>query len=169
MGQLDLLAWSETTGQAQERTTAIGGSAEHERCTVCGRGLSSPGARKLGMGPVCAARKGMRVPSTSAKEEDVKAMQRAVFTYEQVGDVLCIEDTDRGMSVTNDAENVIATLGQYVRFSEIKSVIYRDTRGVWDEMIVRDGRFVSFRSVNERDREAALAKLAMRDRAVLHS
>ena len=39
-------------------------------------------------------------------------------------------------------------------------MIYRDTRGIWDELLVnRTGRFAGFSSINERDLAAALAKL----------
>ena len=39
-------------------------------------------------------------------------------------------------------------------------VIYRDTRGIWDQLLVdRTGHFAGFSSVNERDLSAALARL----------
>jgi hypothetical protein len=39
-------------------------------------------------------------------------------------------------------------------------VIYKDTRGIWDQLLVdRTGRFAGFTSINERDLPAALAKL----------
>jgi hypothetical protein len=39
-------------------------------------------------------------------------------------------------------------------------VIYRDTRGIWDQLLVdRSGHFAGFSSINERDLSAALAKV----------
>jgi hypothetical protein len=39
-------------------------------------------------------------------------------------------------------------------------VIYKDTRGVWDEILVdRTDHFAGLSSINERDLPAALAKL----------
>jgi hypothetical protein len=76
------------------------------------------------------------------------------------GNVIAITDPDDGgKSVTNDAENVI---GDFVEkgFDLSKyRVIYRDTPGIWDEMLVEDGAFVDFRSLNERELTGALAKL----------
>ena len=63
-----------------------------------------------------------------------------------------------GRSATNDAERVIASLATNFDLAKFR-VIYRDTRGVWDELCTRDGRFSAFRSITEGDREAALAKL----------
>ena len=41
-------------------------------------------------------------------------------------------------------------------------VIYKDTRGVWDEMLVKNGAFADFRSINERELSDAIAKLQLR-------
>ena len=39
-------------------------------------------------------------------------------------------------------------------------VIYQDTRGIWDELLVdRTGHVAGFSSINERDLPAALAKI----------
>jgi hypothetical protein len=39
-------------------------------------------------------------------------------------------------------------------------VIYRDTRGIWDQILVdRTGCFAGFSSINERDLPAAIARL----------
>jgi hypothetical protein len=84
---------------------------------------------------------------------------RAVFSYQTYGNVIAITDHDQGRSVTNDAENVIADLAANFDLSRYR-VIYRDTRGIWDQLLVdRTGRFAGFSSINERDLHAALAKL----------
>jgi hypothetical protein len=39
-------------------------------------------------------------------------------------------------------------------------VIYKDTRGIWDQILVdRTGCFAGFSSINERDLPAAIARL----------
>ena len=39
-------------------------------------------------------------------------------------------------------------------------VIYKDTRGIWDQFLVdRTGRFAGFSTINERDLPAALVKV----------
>ena len=84
---------------------------------------------------------------------------RASYSYTVHGNVVAIIDHDQGKSVTNDAENVIADLAACFGLSKYR-VIYKDTRGIWDELLVdRTGRFAGFSSVNERDLAAALAKL----------
>ena len=88
-----------------------------------------------------------------------KNRHRASYTYEVHGDVIVIIDHDQGKSVTNDAENVIADLAADFDLSKYH-VIYRDTRGIYDQLLVdRTGHFAGFSSINERDLPAALAKL----------
>jgi hypothetical protein len=84
---------------------------------------------------------------------------RAVYSRIVHGDVIAIVDHDIGKSVTNDAENVIADLAADFDLSKYQ-VIYRDTRGIWDQLLIdRAGRFAGFGSINESDLPAALAKL----------
>jgi hypothetical protein len=84
---------------------------------------------------------------------------RAIYSRTIHGNVIAIIDHDAGKSVTNDAENVIADLHASFDLSKYR-VIYQDTRGIWDEMLVdRTGRFAGFSSINERDLPTALARL----------
>lgn len=84
---------------------------------------------------------------------------RSVYSHTIHGDVIAVTDHDQGRSVTNDAENVIADLAARFDLSRYR-VIYRDTRGIWDQMLVdRTGHFAGFASINERDLAAALAKI----------
>ena len=52
-----------------------------------------------------------------------------------------IADLDIGMSVTNDAEAVVAEL--IPRF-EGKRIVYKDTDGRWDELIHDGNQFIDF-------------------------
>ena len=89
----------------------------------------------------------------------LKNKLRAVYSYTTHGDIIAIIDHDQGKSITNDAENVIADLAARFDLSKCR-VIYRDTRGVWDQLLVdRTGHFAGFSSLNARDLPAALAKL----------
>ena len=84
---------------------------------------------------------------------------RAIYSYTVHGNVIAIVDYDHGRSVTNDAENVIADLDACFDLSKYQ-LIYRDTRGIWDQILVdRTGHFAGFSSINERDLSAALAKI----------
>ncbi|MEX3556324.1 MAG: hypothetical protein VB131_07160 [Burkholderia gladioli] len=64
------------------------------------------------------------------------------------------------MSVTNDIERVLADIkGEGVPLGSYR-VIYRDTMGVWDEVVLNDdGMFRAFKSINEQQLDAALAKV----------
>ena len=85
---------------------------------------------------------------------------RANYTYEIYGNVIAIIDPDDGgRSVTNDAENVIADFIAKGFDMSNYHVIYKDTRGVWDEMLVKNGEFADFRSINERELSNALVRL----------
>ena len=87
------------------------------------------------------------------------AEPRSVYSRTVYGNVIAIIDYDQGKSVTKDADNVIADLAADFDLSRYR-VIYRDTRGIWDELLVdRTGHFAGFSSINERDLPAALAKL----------
>jgi hypothetical protein len=90
------------------------------------------------------------------------ANNRANYTYEVHGKVIAIiEANDGSVSVTNDAEHVIADLAAKGFDLFQYRVIYKDVRGVWDELLVKNGRFAGFRILKERELSAALAKLQL--------
>ena len=85
---------------------------------------------------------------------------RSVYSRTLHGNVIAIIDHDHGRSVTNDAENVITDMVAQGFDLSRYLVIYRDTRGIWDQLLVdRTGHFAGFSSINERDLSAALAKV----------
>lgn len=88
----------------------------------------------------------------------MKSAEFAVAIYNETDPaVLVIEDLNLGsMSVTNDIESVILRCGQQVDL-EGKRVIYKDSDGVYDEVLIEAGAFRGFRSLgNTRDVLAAL-------------
>jgi hypothetical protein len=83
---------------------------------------------------------------------------RSVYSRAVYGNVIAIIDHDQGRSVTNDAANVINDLVREGFDLSQYRVIYRDTRGIWDQVLVdRTGQFAGFSSINERDLRDALA------------
>ena len=93
-------------------------------------------------------------------------MQRSRYTARTDGGVIVVEDQlqDAGSirSVTNDAELVIADLGER-GFDLSLPVIYRDTMGRWDGLTVRGGKFAGFYPLNNADSASyaeALTKLS---------
>ena len=90
----------------------------------------------------------------------LKNKVRAVYSRTVHGNVIAIIDHDQGRSVTNDAENIIADLAAQGFDLSRYLVIYKDTRGIWDQLLVdRTRRCAGFSSINERDLSAALAKV----------
>lgn len=85
-------------------------------------------------------------------------MIRAAYTFSIVDGVVCIIDEDGSRSVTNDAEAVIADLVRKGLDVAFMPVIYRDTEGTWDQLVVEDGRFDGFRLLGETDRDRAIER-----------
>lgn len=128
-------------------------------CRCCGKALTDPVSVDLGVGPVC--RITSKTRQSQERTENLFA-HRASYTHDVVQGVVCITDLDGPKSVTNDAENVVADLVRAGVILPTTPVIYRDTMGVWDELVVTGGRFVGFRPVTERDQAAAVAKIRAR-------
>jgi hypothetical protein len=79
---------------------------------------------------------------------------RADYTYRVVNDVLLIVDLDQGnRSVTNDMENVLATIAhrEGLTFAALEEyhIAYRDSDQIWDGVDISTGS-VSFYSLNLR-------------------
>lgn len=56
--------------------------------------------------------------------------------------IVFIVDNDVGMSITNDAENVVVdVLANYPNHR----IIYRDTTGQWDELLHWNGQFAGYK------------------------
>lgn len=59
--------------------------------------------------------------------------------------VVQLVDLDDGVSVTNDAENVVLEVfNQYPN----RRIVYRDTMGQWDELVHNNGVFTDFKHIN---------------------
>jgi hypothetical protein len=71
---------------------------------------------------------------------------RSTFSVMTTDGFVLVEDRNQGMSVTNDAENVIEYLASLYDLGKLR-VLYRDSSGRWDELAVKDGRFCGFRFV----------------------
>lgn len=85
----------------------------------------------------------------------------ASFDYEIIDGVVVIYDLDQGVSVTNDAENVIAAVAQTVKDLHGRRVIYRDTDGIFDGMLIdSDNRFAGFYPLRHRDLPSALVAVS---------
>lgn len=123
-------------------------------CIKCGKPLRHPSSIARGMGPTCAGK------SKSIKYHDCRK-NRADYTYTVEEDFVCIIDMNRGdRSVTNDAENVIQDLVRDGVDLSVRRVIYKDSEGIWDELLVSNKHFSGFRAL--RTTEVRQAKIRAR-------
>lgn len=82
---------------------------------------------------------------------------RANYTIDWIEGIVLITDLNLGgMSVTNDAEAVIADLA--ITSGDLSRVIvlYRDSAGDWAELRTHNGRFAGFQALGDIDRDKAL-------------
>lgn len=70
--------------------------------------------------------------------------------------ICCVidKDTNGFASVTNDANNVVRQMLKNA--GEFDRIIYRDSMGIWDELVVQEGEFAGFAPIGEKDLEKAL-------------
>lgn len=127
-------------------------------CEACGRPLTDPYSVKAGIGPVCRAH-----GHTKRQLHFDDFLAGADFESELIGDVLCLIDLDQGgPTITNGVQGVIQDL-IYQKFDlDHLSLIYRDSSGRWDEILVKDGQFAGFRPIGVRHRCEALEIIAKR-------
>ena len=124
-------------------------------CRICHKPRKDAISVKLGIAPVSR----LNGKLDDAEPDLFKAQTHACYDYEVVDRVVCIVDNDRGNSVTNDAENVIADLfNDGIDLS--MPVIYRDTMGTWDRLLVIGGRFAGFSPIGATTRDKAVKKLS---------
>lgn len=90
---------------------------------------------------------------------------KSTFTYSinKEFQIIFIEDSNIGMSVTNDIENVIESIASDFR-KENNSIshymiIYRDSNGVIDGIFTTGEKFHSFYSIGETNYNKAILKI----------
>ena len=93
------------------------------------------------------------------------AATRARYTIVQIEhDALLLEDTgDGALSVTNDAENVIADLAEKNLLcnpsGQLRRVAYRDSMGYWDELLHDGSQFMGFSMLRMHTQQGAIKAL----------
>jgi hypothetical protein len=90
-------------------------------------------------------------------------MRRSAFTYTIDGNTIFVVDSNIGMSVTNDIENVVEEMAVLIR-SLGKSInefnlIYRDSTGEIDGVLIKDEKFDEFYHIGESDYEVAKTRI----------
>lgn len=74
-------------------------------------------------------------------------------------DVIAIRDMDGKMSITNDAEGVVAFLASRHFLTETKKLIYRDSMGFWDELVHNGKELKGFKPIRTKMLYEAIAKV----------
>lgn len=87
----------------------------------------------------------------------IRNMHRADYIYRVNERTIIIEDLDKGnRSVTNDAEQVIADIVAEKGHLTGYRIFYRDSEGMWDELLVKDDQFAGFAPLQKSDEEFQL-------------
>jgi Family of unknown function (DUF6011) len=121
-------------------------------CGCCGRALTDAVSVRIGLGPVC------RTNAPAPEFRDLFTT-RSDYEVELDGEFVLVTDLDRGgRSVTNDAPGVVGDLVRAGLLRPGMRILYQDSRAVWDEIVVRDGRHLGFAPINERDRTEAVSR-----------
>jgi hypothetical protein len=85
-------------------------------------------------------------------------LNRSAYEWRMDGDdVIVITDLKGFMSVTNDAENVIARLVAHGIDVDRHAIIYRDSFDTWGLLLTEGGRFSGFGRMDLRREEEAVA------------
>lgn len=129
-------------------------------CSCCGKPLSDPISMEIGMGPVC--RQNIKLLEAANNTRNLFG-DRADYDYTVEDGLICIVDNDRGPSVTNDVHEVIGDLMRDGLDLAKLRVIYRDSMGIWDEIVVSNGQFAGFKSLNCRQKAEAKQKALLLD------
>jgi hypothetical protein len=104
----------------------------------------------------------------AAKAVEVATLSQTDFCvrlHEDPPLVLVIDNNRPGTrSVTNSAEAVVAYLAMRVSDLARRRIAYRDTDGVWDELVHHGGAFVDFAPIRARTEEGAIADIVRSNR-----
>ena len=91
-----------------------------------------------------------------SKHSDIHANFSFNYLIRSPNNWIVIIDKDMGgRSVTNDIEYVVWWLTHHIDISKY-SFIYRDSMGIYDGIKVKDGKFLSFYPIREKDLYKAL-------------
>lgn len=82
------------------------------------------------------------------------------YTVRNFYDVICIEDLDcGGLSVTDNAEDVVREIQKLGYNTERYPIIYKDAEGTWDRIVLESGEFSGFKPLGHKDLKDALMAL----------
>ena len=80
---------------------------------------------------------------------------RAIFRRVGRDDLIVVTDRRGAKSVTKDIEVVVRRIGEFTDIGK-RQIVYRDTSGRWDGVLVIDSEFRKFIALGARHRDAAI-------------
>lgn len=83
---------------------------------------------------------------------------RSMYEVKVIEGVICITDLGGMKSVTNDIEAIIGDLAR-AGLSLNAPIVYRDSDGNWDGVLVENGAFKGFRILADQFRQEAMAAI----------
>lgn len=96
----------------------------------------------------------------------------AKFSIKEVGSVIVLFDQGEDgpyQSITNDAGNVVQMLQTKGYDVDFRPIIYRDTNGYFDQILVKEGLFAGFAPIRKRDEDEAVCEAFLRTAKVVRS
>lgn len=85
---------------------------------------------------------------------------KSSFSVRTEGPYIMITDEDRGMSVTNDIENVIESVDEQLGHPiDEFYIIYKDSQGTVDGVQTKNGKFARFYTIGARNFDDAKDKV----------
>jgi len=120
------------------------------KCAICKRVITDPQSMKIGIGPVCRGKYGVK---GIGRQDNLLFENHAVFSIASENDSF-VYIIDRGnnsnaKSVTNDAEWVVSELCELCQNFDKKRLFYMDSCGNIDEIIHIGKTFISFKHGHE--------------------
>ena len=136
-------------------------------CAKCGRPLKNPKSMEHGYGPECWS----KIAAGIRKERTDNSANRSDYAYhinsKHGQQVLVIEDLNRGgMSVTNNAEAVIADIAYEIGEGIYKlPIVYKDSEGRYDGINGEKLKFDTFYHIGATsEKDAVTAAIERRTR-----
>lgn len=126
-------------------------------CIVCHRPLTAPASIEVGMGPTCAKNRAVDGDDNGLRLHADFDFELKLVDAQTQARCIVIRDLNRGgKSVTNDIENVIASIAEQLGNISKLRIIYQDSNGTWDEAIHVGGAFKYFASIGATELQDAL-------------
>ncbi len=127
------------------------------KCLCCGKPLSREQSMINGYGEVCRIKLKIKANEKSERQGDMFQSNKAdyaIVTFQE--NILVIEDLDKGSrSLSNAMREVVEELSQTYDFNKV-SLIYKDSTGIFDAVVIKDGNFRTFAPISKHTADEAI-------------